>query len=104
MTVTPGRFQTGKQSGECLLCFHVLSLLVREVLSSQEQIEEARRMVLPWAEGCDHSYYYYLKKTFSSSFHLLNADNVSKHYAKYFKGIILFHILQRRRLRVRGVK
>lgn len=77
MTVTPGRFQTGKQSGECLLCFHVPSLLVREVLSSQEQREEARRMVLPWAEGCDHSYYYYLKKTFSSSFHLLNADNVS---------------------------
>lgn len=34
-------------------------------------------MVLPWAEGCDHSYCCYLKTTYSSSFHLLNADSGS---------------------------
>ena len=46
----------------------------QEALSSQEQRNKAGRMVLPWAEGCDHSYYY---KDSTSSFCLLNADSVS---------------------------
>ncbi|XP_045847360.1 serine/threonine-protein kinase Nek4 isoform X6 [Meles meles] len=46
----------------------------QEALSSQEQRNKAGRMVLPWAEGRDHSYYY---KDRASRFYLLNADSVS---------------------------
>ncbi|XP_057560930.1 serine/threonine-protein kinase Nek4 isoform X5 [Hippopotamus amphibius kiboko] len=54
----------------------------RRLKQSQEEIspsgtEGGNQEENGTAEGCEHSCYYYLKTTYSSSFHLLNADSVS---------------------------